>query len=120
MLVCNSVLTSCSKAPGNAIIGKWRVESRFSETVEFNKDGTITSTRETNTGTGKYEFIDSNHMKIEFNAGASEHTNLPLIINCEVQVHGDLMDMTTISVGQTASLPYAIKPVTSHLQRIKD
>jgi len=120
ILVFNLILTSCSKQPSSTIIGKWRVESRFSETVEFRKDGTVISSRGTNTETGKYTFVDNNHLKIEFNVGSTERTNVPLIVNCEVQVHGELIDITATTVGLTATSPHAIKPVTSHLQRIQE
>jgi hypothetical protein len=120
MLVFNLILTSCSKQPSSTIIGKWRVESRFSEKVEFRKDGTVTSSRGTNTETGKYTFVDKNRLKIEFNVGSSQRTNVPMIVNCEVQVHGELIDITAATVGLTATSPYAIKPVTSHLRRIQE
>jgi hypothetical protein len=96
------------------------VESRFSEKVEFRIDGTVTSSRGTNTETGKYTFVDKNHMIIEFNAGPAERTNVPLIVNCEVQAHSDSIDITATTVGLTATSPHAIKPVISHLQRIQE
>lgn len=113
IIICNCILTSCSNNSAEAIAGKWRVESRFSEVVEFGKDGKIISTRGTNTQARTYKFVDSNHLKIEFNEPS-------FFVNCEIQIHGDLIDMTTISVGQTVSSSYPIKPVTSHLHRIKD
>jgi hypothetical protein len=121
VLICSALLISCSKNPnGNTIIGKWRVQSQFSETVEFREGGIIVSSRGTNTLSGKYRFVDNNHIKIEFDA-VVDHTNTPLIVNCEIQIRGNLIDMTTGAIekpGQ-AALMRTRNPVITHLQRIE-
>jgi len=105
LLGCGVVLTlsSCSKKASVAIIGKWRVQGD-SQTVQFHKDGTVTSSEDP---AGTYTFTDDNHMKVEIN-----DTNAPIVLNCTVHIRGDVMDMTMILPGQN-------KPATSHLKRIK-
>jgi len=96
-------LSSCSKKPSAAIIGKWRVQGS-NETVEFRKDGTVITAHKVNAGppgnphplteetTGKYAFTDANHMSVQINQG---NTNQPPIsATCVVHIHGDKMDMT--------------------------
>jgi hypothetical protein len=104
------LLTSCSKKASTAIIGKWRVQSTR-ETVEFRKDGTLTSSQETIAGppggnaqtitnetTGKYTFTDSGHMNVQIN---TSNTNQPTIsATCEVRVDGDKMRITMTIPGE--------------------
>jgi hypothetical protein len=103
LLGCCAVLTfsSCSKKASVAIIGKWYVQG---ETVQFHKDGTVTSSEDP---PGTYTFTDDNHMKVEIN-----DTNAPIVLNCTVHIQGDVMDMTMTLPGQS-------KPTTTHLKRVK-
>jgi hypothetical protein len=95
---CCAVLTlsSCSKKTSDAIIGKWRVQST-KEIVEFRKDGTVINPQDQKQN-GKYTFTDGSHMDLQMNTG---HTNQPTAsASCEVQIHGDKMDMTITVPGQ--------------------
>jgi hypothetical protein len=101
-------LTSCSKKASTAIIGKWRAQDT-KETVEFRKDGTVVTARDTTAGplgdtrtlthetTGKYTFTDANHMDVQINTG---DTNQPVVsINCEVRINGDKMTIAMTDPG---------------------
>ena len=103
------VLSSCSKKPGAAIIGKWRAQAT-EEIVEFRKDGTVITTKDITAGppgntrtqqdetTGKYTFTDGSHMDLQINEG---DTNRPaLSVSCEVQIHGDTMELGVSMPGQ--------------------
>jgi len=102
------VLSSCSKSPSTAIIGKWQVQGHATSTVEFKKDGIVIDHEGERMDTGKYTFTDKNHIRVEVN----ENTNAPTIVNCEVSFHGDIMDVTMTNPGQRT-------PNISHLKRIK-
>ena len=107
---CCAVLTlsSCSKKPGAAIIGKWRVQGS-KETVEFRKDGTMINPQNQNQN-GKYIFTDGSHMNLQINTG---NTNQPeMSVSCEVQIHGDKMDLTMTMPGQG-------QPQKAHFTRLK-
>ena len=96
------ILSSCSKSPSAAIIGKWQVQGQ-KETIEFRKDGTvITSGTTGNTQdetTGKYTFADGNHMDLQIN---TSNTNEPVIsVSCEVHIHGNKMDATMTTPGDS-------------------
>ncbi len=109
LILCVTLpLTSCSKKASTAIIGKWQVQSS-QETVEFRKDGTLITTRDTTAGppgntravtqetTGKYTFTDANHMNVEINTG---DTNQPAIsASCDVRIDGNKMRITTTLSG---------------------
>jgi hypothetical protein len=101
-------LISCSKKTSAAIIGKWRAEET-KETVEFRKDGTLTSSQDTTTGTagntqtirnkvtGTFTFTDSHHMDIQISTG---NTNQPPVsISCEVRINGDKMSLVAAESG---------------------
>jgi len=102
------VLSSCSKSPSAAIIGKWQVQGS-KERVEFRKDGTVVTINDTTAGppgntrtiqqetTGKYTFTDASHMSLQISTG---NTNQPAIsATCEVRVNGDRMDVTVTVPG---------------------
>ena len=96
------ILSSCSKKTSDAIIGKWQVQGQ-KETIEFRKDGTvITSGATGNTQdetTGKYTFADGNHMDLQIN---TSNTNEPVIsVSCEVHIHGNKMDATMTTPGDS-------------------
>jgi hypothetical protein len=103
------VLSSCSKKPSAAIIGKWQAQGS-KERVEFRKDGTVITTQDITAGppgntqsleqetTGTYTFTDSSHMNLQVNTG---DTNQPAIsVSCEVQIHGDKMDVAVTMPGE--------------------
>ena len=120
---CCAILTlsSCSKKASTAIIGKWRDQST-KETVEFRKDGTISSSQEitagppgntqtvTNETSGTYTFTDASHMSVQINTG---NTNQPTVsASCEVRIDGDKMSITTtVSRGR--------QPLRTSLKRIR-
>jgi hypothetical protein len=102
------LLTSCSKKASTAIIGKWRAQDT-KETVEFRKDGTVVTARDTTADppgdtqtlthetTGKYNFTDANHMDVQINTG---DTNQPSVsISCEVRINGDKMTIAMTNPG---------------------
>jgi major membrane immunogen (membrane-anchored lipoprotein) len=103
------LLTSCSKKASTAIIGKWQVQGS-KERVEFRKDGTVITSQDITAGppgstrsieqetTGKYTFTDGSHMNLQINTG---DTNQPAIsVSCEVQIHGNKMNMTMTAPGE--------------------
>ena len=95
------VLSSCSKKPSNAIIGKWLYPGG-SGTIEFRNDGTATITQEKaqlagHNMEGTYTFTDANHMTMQMTP-ADNKTKTPQTINCIVQVHDDSMDWEIIQV----------------------
>ena len=96
------ILSSCSKSPSAAIIGKWQVQGS-KEAIEFRKDGTVITSGPTgdtqDETTGKYTFTDGNHMNLQINTG---DTNEPAIsVSCEVHIHGDKMDATMTTPGDS-------------------
>ena len=89
---CCAVLTlsSCSKQPSAAIIGKWQPQGS-KETVQFLKDGTLLNPQNPNQN-GKYTFTDGSHMNLQINTG---NTNKPTMsMTCEVRISGNKMDWT--------------------------
>jgi hypothetical protein len=103
------VLPSCSKKPGQAIIGKWDVQGE-SASVEFREDGTLAATEKGgSTDTGKYKFTDDTHMQMEMNDDANHTTT----ILWEISIHGDMADVTMTMPGDEKSKQ------TAHLKRIK-
>jgi hypothetical protein len=121
VLCAAPLLISCSKKASTAIIGKWRVQSTR-ETVEFRKDGTLTSSQEviagppgnaqtiTNETTGRYTFTDSSHMNLQISPG---NTNQPAIsIRCEVRIDGDKMSVVATVSGDR-------QPQRTSLKRIR-
>lgn len=89
-------LSSCSKKPGAAIIGKWQVQGS-NETIEFHKDGTLNDPQNPKHN-GKYAFTDDSHINLQINTG---DTNQPEYnMSCEVHIHGDTMDLTPTTPGQ--------------------
>jgi hypothetical protein len=90
------ILSSCSKKASTAIIGKWQAQAT-KEIVEFRQDGTLINPQNEKQN-GKYTFTDGSHMNMQINTG---ETNLPVMsASCEVQIHGDTMDMTVTVAGQ--------------------
>ena len=104
------ILSSCSEKTSDAIIGKWRVQST-KEIVEFRKDGTVINPQDQKQN-GKYTFTDGSHMNLQMNTG---NTNMPeMSASCEVQIHGDKMDMTITVPGK--GQPQTTK---THFTRLK-
>jgi hypothetical protein len=84
------ILSSCSKKPSDAIIGKWQPQGS-KEPVEFRKDGTLVNPQNPNQN-GKYTFTDGSHMNLQINTG---NTNKPTMsMTCEVRINGNKMDWT--------------------------
>ncbi|HEY5232741.1 MAG TPA: hypothetical protein VIK35_04325 [Verrucomicrobiae bacterium] len=97
LMGCCAVLafSSCSKKASAAIIGTWQAQAT-KEIIEFLKDGTAINPQNQKQN-GKYIFTDGNHMNLEIDTG---DTNEPVIsFRCEVQIHGDKMDVTMTAPG---------------------
>jgi hypothetical protein len=108
------VLSSCSKKPSKAIVGKWHVQGQTA-VVEFKKDGTLTNTDHGRTDTGTYKFTDGSHMQVEINVPAGNSgSNMTVTVSCAVTVRGELVDL----LMTVPSEPKA-GPQTVHLRRIK-
>jgi hypothetical protein len=103
------VLSSCSKKPSAAIIGKWQVQGS-KERVEFRKDGTVITSQDISAGppgntrtlqeesTGRYTFTDGSHMDLQINEGGTNQP--PISVSCEVQINGDKMNMAVSIPGE--------------------
>src|SRR4051794_1261747 len=61
------VLSSCSKKPQQAILGKWNAEESKS-LVEFRPDGTVTTLENGTTSTAKYKFLSDTNFEMEVTA----------------------------------------------------
>ncbi|HXT10645.1 MAG TPA: hypothetical protein VN873_03715 [Candidatus Angelobacter sp.] len=100
-------LPSCSKKPADVLVGKWSVGAA---TVEFRKDGTLTSMENSHIATGTFKFIDRTHMDLEMIEGGANH-----LIPCEVVVNGDQASITmTVPDGPSKGEKYSVQ-----LKRIK-
>ena|ERR1022692_3020819 len=98
------VLTSCSKKPSTAIIGKWLYPGEVG-TIEFRKDGTVTLFQ--NTGPlaghnmeGTYTFTDENQMTLRMKPVGDNNPRMMQTVNFIVRIHDDSMDWAMIQ-GQT-------------------
>ena len=123
LLCCCAALTfsSCSK-PGNAIVGKWKVEGEKA-TVEFKADGTMINDEGSGVQNGKYSFSDATHMKMEI--PLSKQGDVPpgmklsdaMAINCVVTFKGDdmYMEMSMMIPGETNAMPSQ----NVHMTRVK-
>src|SRR6185312_2774025 len=95
-LVCLSaalLLSSCSKKPQNALIGKWKVDENQS-TVEYRKDGTMVTSQDGKEIEGKYEFVDDTHLKLESTELQGGNTVI-MRFTCELAIHGDKAEIST-------------------------
>src|SRR5262245_48665041 len=87
------MLSSCSKSPSKAIVGKWHVQGQTA-IVEFRKDGTLMNTDHGQTSSGTYKFTDGSHMQVEINAPAGNTgTNVVVKLSCAVAIRGELADL---------------------------
>jgi len=103
-------LSSCSKKPADALIGKWNQDGK-STTVEFRPDGTLINTENGKLAHGgKYKFTDSSHLQMEVFAEGS--TNVEMTLPCEFAVKGDMAVLGLIAPGTT-------NQVMVHLTRVK-
>ena len=95
LLVCLSaalILSSCKKTPAQKILGQWDVDGGKS-VVEYRKDGTVVTTLNGKSTTGKYRFIDESHLELE--VSATQGTNvLTLLIPCAVAFHDNQAEVT--------------------------
>ena len=108
------ILSSCSKKPEQALIGKWNVQEGKSAAVEFRKDGTLVSTENDKVTYGKFSFTDRTHMQIQ--VFEHDNTNQPLTITAQVAISGDSADLILTGPGTDAT---NVPPHTAHLIRAK-
>jgi hypothetical protein len=115
LLFCaTAALSSCSKKPSKALIGKWQVEGQAAQ-VEFRKDGTLATTERGQTETGNYKFTDNTHMQMQLDIGTGNgETNHTITIACEVVMHGDMANITMTMPGDGKN-----RKQIANLKRIK-
>ena len=111
LVLVTLILSSCSKKPSKAIIGKWYVEGQ-SALVEFRKDSTLTSTENGHAVPGTYKFTDDTHMQLEIDENGSNKVNLA----CEIAVRGDKADFTLMIPAPDG---LHSNKQTVHLKRVK-
>jgi hypothetical protein len=110
------VLSSCSKKPQQAIVGKWNVQGQAA-IVEFRSDGTMSTTDKGTVRPAKYKFTDDTHLEMEITVPAPNSTNNIMVqIPVEIAVHGDTADMTATMSAQPGA-PASTQTV--HLTRAK-
>ena len=116
-LVCLAaalVLSSCSKKPQQAIIGKWNVKDQ-STTVEFRKDGTFVTMENGKETPATYKFL--NDTNVEMQVSTLVGTNkIFMRVTFELAVHGDSADMSITAPSRPGEPP---KTQTMHLNRAK-
>ena len=105
-------LSSCSKKPADALVGKWLVQGH-SATVEFRKDGTLSDNENGHVATGSYKFTDRTNMQLQI--VETTDANHPMSIPCAVVVNGDAASITmTVPDGSSKGEKHSVQ-----LKRIK-
>jgi hypothetical protein len=104
------VLSSCSKKPQQAILGKWNAEESKS-LVEFRPDGTVTTLENGTTSTAKYKFLSETNFEMEVTAMINTN-KITIQMMCGVAIHGDTAELTLNIPGQAG------RPAQSHLMHL--
>lgn len=99
-LVCLAaavILSSCSKKPQQAIIGKWNTEGQTS-VVEFRKDGTVVTTDKGKAETASYKFLDDSHLELEMSTQMGTNT-MKVRLTFDAVIKDDKADLTVTLPG---------------------
>jgi hypothetical protein len=113
-LAAGLALSSCSKKPQQAIVGKWNAQENNS-VVEFRTDGTVTTSDKDKTSSANYRFLNDTNLEIEM--GAAVNTNKIVVrLSCALAIHGDAAELTLNLPGQGDRPP---QTKVMHLSRIK-
>jgi len=108
------VLSSCSKKPQQAILGKWNAEENNS-VVEFRADGIITTVTKDKTSSVKYRFLSDTNVEMEMSAVVNTN-KLVVRLSCGLAIHGDTAELTLNLPGQGGQPP---QTKIMHLSRVK-
>ena len=100
-LTMTALLAGCSK-PENAIVGKWRSTETPPTTLEFFKDGTVSTSDYNSSLSGKYTFPDETHIQMSNGLVSDVKT---------FKIEGDMLTLTGDMYG---------KPATEELHRVKE
>ncbi len=91
-------LSGCSRSVQSAAVGKWQVKGT-KETMEFHSNGTCQGTdRYGRTVTGKFAFIDADHIKLELTTSSVDKASGVRSVDhgsgvAEIAVQGDSLDL---------------------------
>ena len=109
-------VSSCSKKPQQAILGKWTVEGQ-SATVEFRKGGTVITSDKGKESPAKYTFLNDTNVEMEMSADVPGRTNKIIVrMTFGVTIQGDKADLAITTPAGPGEQP---KTQTMHLNRVK-